>query len=79
MLLFGHTNPSIIDRKQEKKPIDSTNAYNGSIFKRMENFEIIKEKFGEYPRVNKTVLPNEFKDFTINSIASTYKTNGKNK
>ena len=38
----------------------------------MENFQETKEKFGEYPKVNKTVIPDEFKDFTINDIAAQF-------
>ena len=46
--------------------------FNGSWVKRMENFKETKEKFGEHPKVNKTVIPNEFNDFTINSIAANF-------
>ena len=38
----------------------------------MENFQETKEKIGKYPKVNKTVIPDEFKDFTINDIAAQF-------
>jgi hypothetical protein len=47
--------------------------YNGSFFKRMENFKTIQEMSGEYPRVDIQVIPDKFNDFTINSIAANYK------
>ncbi len=37
-----------------------------------ENFKETKEKLGEYPKVNKTVTPNEFDDFTINNTAAIF-------
>jgi hypothetical protein len=47
--------------------------YNGSLVKRMENFKEIQEMFGEYPRINKTVISDKFNDFTINSISANCK------
>ncbi len=38
----------------------------------MENFKETKEKFGEYPKVNIKVIPDEFKDFTINDVAANF-------
>ena len=71
--LFGYTNPDVLSRHQKETPSDGTNNYNGSFVKRMENFKDFKEIFGDYPKVNKTVIPNEFNDFTINSIAANLK------
>ena len=73
MSFFGYTNPDVLNRHQKPTPSDSTNIYNGSWVQRMENFKDLKEMFGEYPRVNKTVIPTEFNDFTTNSIAANYK------
>jgi hypothetical protein len=73
MYLFGYTNPDVLNRQQEETPSDGTHMYNGSFFKRMENFKTIKEISGEYPRVNIQVIPDKFNDFTINSIAANYK------
>jgi hypothetical protein len=49
----------------KKTPSDGTHMYNhdGSWVKRMENFEEIKEKFVEYPRVNKALMPDKINDF----------------
>ena len=68
MSFFGYTNPAVLSRHQKPTPSDSTNIYNGSWVQRMENFKDLKEMFGEYPRVKKTVIPSEFNDFTTNSI-----------
>ena len=70
--LFGYTNPNIFNRHQQETPSDGTSIYNSSWIKRMDNFQETKDKFGEYPKVNKTVIPNEFNDFTINSIAANF-------
>ena len=72
MYLFGYTNPDVLNRQQEETPSDGTHMYNGSFFKRMENFKTIKEISGEYPRVNIQVIPDKFNDFTINSVAANY-------
>ena len=72
MALFGYTNPDFLSRRQTETQSDGTNIYNGSWVKRMENFQETKEKFGEYPKVNKTVIPNEFNDFPINDIAAQF-------
>jgi hypothetical protein len=72
MALFGYTNPDFLSRHQKETQSDGTNIYNGSWVKRMENFQETKEKFGEYPKVNKTVIPNEFNDFPINDIAAQF-------
>ena len=72
MSLFGYTNPDFLSRRQTETQSDGTNIYNGSWVKRMENFQETKEKFGEYPKVNKTVIPNEFNDFPINDIAAQF-------
>jgi hypothetical protein len=73
MFLFGYTNPDILNRHPKETPSDGTHMYHGSLVKRMENFKEIKEMFGDYPRVNKTVIPDKFSDFTINSISANYK------
>ena len=70
--LFGYTNPDISKRYPEETKSDGTHMFNGSWVKRMENFKETKEKFGEYPKVNKTVIPNEFNDFPINDIAAQF-------
>jgi hypothetical protein len=72
MSLFGYTNPDFLSRRQTETQSDGTNIYNGSWVKRMENFQETKDKFGEYPKVNKTVIPNEFNDFPINDIAAQF-------
>ena len=72
MSLFGYTNPDFLSRRQTETQSDGTNIYNGSWVKRMENFQETKEKFGEYPKVNKTVIQNEFNDFPINDIAAQF-------
>ncbi len=73
MSLFGFTNPEILNWYPKETPSDGTHSYNGSWVKRMDNFEEIKEKFVEYPRVNETVIPDKFNDFTINCISANYK------
>jgi hypothetical protein len=70
-LLFGYTSPDILNRHQNETQSDGINIYNGSWVKRMENFQ--EDKFGEYPKVYTTVIPNEFNDMTINSIAANFK------
>jgi hypothetical protein len=35
-------------------------------------FQETKDEFGEYPKINKTVIPNEFNDITLNSIAAIF-------
>ena len=63
--IFGYTNPDVLSRHQKETPSDGTNMFNGSWVQRMENFKDIKEMLGGYPRVNKTVIPDTFNDFTI--------------
>ena len=70
--LFGYTSPDIINRYQNDNNDDSTRGYQISWVRSMENFKETKEKFGEYPKVNKTVIPDEFKDFTINDVAAQF-------
>ena len=71
--LFGYTNPDILSRHQnEIKDEYYKVGYTVPWLQKMENFEETKEKFGEYPKVNKTVIPDEFKDFTINDAASQF-------
>ena len=70
--LFGYTNPDISKRYPEETKSDGTHMFNGSWVKRMKKFKETKEKLGEYPKVNKTVTPNEFNDFTINNIAAIF-------
>jgi hypothetical protein len=70
--LFGYTNPDFLSRYPKETQSDGTNIYNGSWVKRMENFQETKEKFGEYPKVNKTVIQDEFNDFPINDIAAQF-------
>ena len=66
-MLFGYTNPDILSRHQnEIKDEYYKVGYTVPWLQKMENFQETKEKFGEYPKVNKTVIPDEFKDFTIN-------------
>ena len=70
--LFGYTSPDIINRYQNDNNDDSTRGYQISWVRSMENFNETKDKFGEYPKVNKTVIPDEFKDFTINDVAAQF-------
>ena len=71
--LFGFTNPDIINRYQkEVKDEYYQVGYSVPWLQNMENFKETKEKFGEYPKVNKTVIPDEFKDFTINDVAAQF-------
>jgi hypothetical protein len=70
--LFGYTSPDILNRYQKDNNDDSTTGYQISWVRSMENFKETKEKFGEYPKVNKTVIPDEFKEFTINDIAANF-------
>ena len=70
--IFGYTNPDVLSRHQKETPSDGTNMFNGSWVQRMENFKDIKEMLGGYPRVNKTVIPDEFKDFPINDVAAQF-------
>ena len=70
--LFGYTSPDILNRYQKDNNDDSTIGYQISWVRSMENFKETKEKFGEYPKVNKTVIPDEFKDFTINDVAAQF-------
>ena len=72
MSLFGYTSPDILNRYQNDNNDDSTRGYQISWVRSMENFKETKEKFGEYPKVNKTIIPDEFKDFTINDIAANF-------
>ena len=70
--LFGYTTPDFLSRYPKETQSDGTNIYNGSWVKRMENFQETKEKFGEYPKVNKTVIQDEFNDFPINDVAANF-------
>jgi hypothetical protein len=72
MSLFGYTNPDILSRHQKDNNDDSTRGYTISWLQKMDNFEETKEKFGEHPKVNKMVIPNEFNDFPINDIAANF-------
>ena len=72
-MLFGYTNPDILDRLQNETPSDGTHMFNGSWVQRMENFKEIKEMIGEYPRVNIQAMPEKLNDFTINSISANFK------
>lgn len=73
MALFGYTNPDILSRHQnEIKDEYYKVGYSVPWLQKMENFKETKEKFGEYPKVNKTVIPDEFKDFTINDAAAQF-------
>jgi hypothetical protein len=56
-MLFGYTNPDILNRQQNDTPSDGTHMFNGSWVQRMENFKEIKEMIGEYPRVNIQLMP----------------------
>ena len=71
--LFGFTNPDIINRYQkEVKDEYYQVGYSVPWLQNMENFKETKEKFGEYPKVNKTVIPDAFNDFTINDVAAQF-------
>jgi len=71
--LFGYTNPDIINRYQKEiKDEYYQVGYSVPWLQSMENFKETKEKFGEYPKVNKTVIQDEFKDFTINDVAANF-------
>ena len=59
MLSFGYTNPNILSRHQKEAPSDGSNIYNSSLAQRMENFKILKDIVGEYPRVNKILMPDK--------------------
>ena len=73
MALFGYTNPDFLSRHQnEIKDEYYKVGYTVPWLQKMENFEETKEKFGEYPKVNKTVIPDEFKEFTINDVAAQF-------
>ena len=73
MALFGYTNPDFLSRHQnEIKDEYYKVGYTVPWLQKMENFEETKEKFGEYPKVNKTVIPDEFKEFTINDAAAQF-------
>jgi len=71
--LFGYTNPDILSRyPKEIKDEYYQVGYSVPWLQSMENFKETKEKFGEYPKVNKTVIQDEFKDFTINDVAANF-------
>ena len=71
--LFGYTNPDFINRYQKEiKDEYYQVGYSVPWLKSMENFKETKEKFGEYPKVNIKVIPDEFKDFTINDVAAQF-------
>ena len=72
MSLFGYTNPDILSRHQKDNNDDSTRGYTISWLQKMDNFEETKNIFGEYPKLNKTVITNEFNDFPINDIAANF-------
>ena len=72
-MLFGYTNPDILSRHQnEIKDEYYKVGYTVPWLQSMDNFQETKEKFGEYPKVNKTVIQNEFNDFPINDIAAQF-------
>ena len=72
-MLFGYTNPDILSRHQKEiKDEYYKVGYSVPWLQSMEIFKETKEKFGEYPKVNKTVIPDEFKDFTINDVAAQF-------
>ena len=71
--LFGYTNPDILSRYPKEKNDEYYQVgYSVPWLQSMENFKETKEKFGEYPKVNKTVIPDEFNDFPINDIAANF-------
>jgi hypothetical protein len=71
--LFGYTNPDILSRyPKEIKDEYYQVGYSVPWLQSMENFKETKEKFGEYPKVNKTVIQNEFNDFPINDVAANF-------
>ena len=70
--LFGYTSPDILNRHQKDNNDDSTRGYTISWLQKMDNFEETKNIFEEYPKLNKTVIPNEFNDFPINDIAANF-------
>ena len=71
--LFGYTNPDFLSRHQDEiKEEYYKVGYTVPWLQKMENFEETKEKLGEYPKLNKTVIPDEFKDFTINDAAAQF-------
>ena len=71
--LFGYTNPDILSRHQnEIKDEYYKVGYTVPWLQKMENFQETKEKFGEYPKVNKTFIPDQFNDFTINDVAAQF-------
>ena len=73
MSLFGYTNPDIINRHQKEiKEEYYKVGYNVPWLQNMENYKETKEKFGEYPKVNKIVIQDEFKEFTINDVAAQF-------
>ena len=73
MSLFGYTNPDFLSRHQKEiKDEYYQVGYSVPWLQNMENFKETKEKFGEYPKVNKTVIPDEFKEFTINDAAAQF-------
>ena len=47
-------------------------GYNVPWLQNMENYKETKDKFGEYPKVNKIVIQDEFKEFTINDVAAQF-------
>jgi len=71
--LFGYTNPDFINRYQKEKNDEYYQVgYSVPWLQNMENYKETKEKFGEYPKVNIKVIPDEFKDFTINDVAANF-------
>ena len=71
--LFGYTNPDFLSRyPKEIKDEYYQVGYSVPWLQSMENFKETKEKFGEYPKVKKTVVQDEFKDFTINDVAANF-------
>lgn len=71
MALFGYTNPDFLNKYQEEVK-DGEKAYGISWLRATENFKETKDKFCEYPYVNKTTFPTEYNDFTINDIAKQF-------
>lgn len=71
MSLFGYTNPDYLNKHQEEIK-DGERPLKISWLTSMENFKETKDKFCEYPYVNKTTFPQEYNDFTINDIAKQF-------
>ena len=71
-MLFGYTNPDIINRHQKIVENDDRYQYGVSWIKSMDNYAETKEKHGEYPKVNKVIFPTELNEYTINDAAKNF-------